>query len=74
LTPIRFTPITHFDPAVHKIDQQAKIYLQKASLDVQDMVPVEVTADGNCLYNAVICLGGTAVLTPSELKGMHLQY
>jgi hypothetical protein len=73
LIPVRFTPIVHFDPAVHKIDQHAKAYLQKASLDVRDMVPINVIGDGNCLYNSVTCLGGTTVLTPCELRGMHLQ-
>ncbi|CAF4995672.1 unnamed protein product, partial [Rotaria socialis] len=52
LTPIQFTPITHFDPKVHRVDQKAKLYLQQASLDVQNMITIEVAADGNCLYNS----------------------
>ncbi|CAF4206782.1 unnamed protein product, partial [Rotaria magnacalcarata] len=68
LTPINFTNITHFDPRVHKIDQKAKLYLRKAPLNVQNMVPIEVMADGNCLYNSIICLSGNAFLTHSELR------
>ncbi|CAM4822210.1 unnamed protein product [Rotaria magnacalcarata] len=68
LTPMQFTNITHFDPNVHKIDQEAKVYLQKAALDVQKMVPTNVIADGNCLYNSVTCLNETKLLTTSELR------
>ncbi|CAF2144359.1 unnamed protein product [Rotaria magnacalcarata] len=68
LTPIQFTPITHFDPKVHRVDQKAKLYLQQASLDVQNMIPIEVAADGNCLYNSIICLSGNTASTPSELR------
>ncbi|CAF5218299.1 unnamed protein product, partial [Rotaria magnacalcarata] len=35
LTPIQFTSISHFDPKVHKVEQEAKLYLQQTSLDVQ---------------------------------------
>ncbi|CAF3269398.1 unnamed protein product [Rotaria socialis] len=68
LTPIQFTPITHFDPKVHRVDQKAKLYLQQASLDVQNMITIEVAADGNCLYNSIICLSGNTASTPSELR------
>ncbi|CAF1641912.1 unnamed protein product [Rotaria magnacalcarata] len=68
LTPIQFTPITHFDPKVHRVDQKAKLYLQQASLDVQNMITIEVAADGNGLYNSIICLSGNTTSTPSELR------
>ncbi|CAF4642776.1 unnamed protein product, partial [Rotaria socialis] len=68
LTPIQFTPITHFDPKVHRVDQKANLYLQQASLDVQNMIAIEVAADGNCLYNSIICLSGNTASTPSELR------
>ncbi|CAF4286258.1 unnamed protein product, partial [Rotaria magnacalcarata] len=68
LTPIQFTPVTHFDLKVHRVDQEAKLYLQQASLDVQNMIPIEVAADGNCLYNSIICLSGNIALTSSELR------
>ncbi|CAF4603569.1 unnamed protein product, partial [Rotaria socialis] len=68
LTPIQFTPITHFDPKVHRVDQKAKLYLQQASLDVQSMITIEVAADGNCLYNSIIYLSGNTLSTPSELR------
>ncbi|CAF2088218.1 unnamed protein product, partial [Rotaria magnacalcarata] len=72
LTPIQFTPITHFDLKVHRVDQEAKLYLQQASLDVQNMIPIEVAADGNCLYNSIICLSGNIALTSSELRVRNL--
>ncbi|CAF4618266.1 unnamed protein product, partial [Rotaria magnacalcarata] len=68
LTPIQFAPITRFDPKVHRVDQKANLYLQQASLDVQSMITIEVAADGNCLYNSIICLSGNTVSTPSELR------
>ncbi|CAF2182230.1 unnamed protein product, partial [Rotaria magnacalcarata] len=68
LTPIQFTPVAHFDSKVHKVDQEAKLYLQQTSLDVQNMIPIEVAADGNCLYNSIMCLSGSTALTPSELR------
>ncbi|CAF2150654.1 unnamed protein product [Rotaria magnacalcarata] len=73
LTPIQFTPVAHFDSKVHKVDQEAKLYLQQTSLDVQNMIPIEVAADGNCLYNSIMCLSGSTALTPSELRGKYLQ-
>ncbi|CAF4952261.1 unnamed protein product, partial [Rotaria magnacalcarata] len=68
LTPIQFTSISHFDPKVHKVEQEAKLYLQQTSLDVQNMIPIEVAADGNCLYNSIIRLSGNTASTPSELR------
>ncbi|CAF1021874.1 unnamed protein product, partial [Rotaria magnacalcarata] len=68
LTRIQFTPVSHFDPRVHKVDQEAKLYLQQASLDVQNMVPIQTTADGNCLYDSIRCLSGGTALTLSELR------
>ncbi|CAF4622447.1 unnamed protein product [Rotaria socialis] len=68
LTPIQFTPVTHFDLKIHRVDQEAKLYLQQAPLDVQNMIPIEVAADGNCLYNSIICLSGNTASTPSELR------
>ncbi|CAF1501115.1 unnamed protein product, partial [Rotaria magnacalcarata] len=62
LTPIQFTPVAHFDSEIHKVDQEAKLYLQQASLDVQNMIPIEVAADGNCLYNSIMCLSGMRTL------------
>ncbi|CAF1507417.1 unnamed protein product, partial [Adineta ricciae] len=68
LTPIQFTPITYFDPTVHRIDEQARIYLEKGCLGIQNKVPIEVFADGNCLYHSIICLNGGRDLTVSELR------
>ncbi|CAF4505806.1 unnamed protein product, partial [Rotaria socialis] len=32
------------------------------------MIPIEVAADDNCLYNSIICLSGNTASTPSELR------
>ncbi|CAF5029718.1 unnamed protein product, partial [Rotaria magnacalcarata] len=32
------------------------------------MITIEVAADGNCLYNSIICLSGNTASTPSELR------
>ncbi len=71
LTPVEFNPITLFDPTVHKIDQHAKVYLENGCVDIQGMVPIDVIADGNCLYHSIICLNGTTNLTVNELRGIH---
>ena len=64
-------PVTQFDPIVHRVDQEAKLYLQKTSLNFQNMVPIEVAADGNCLYNSIVCLSESTMLTASELRGKY---
>jgi len=73
LTPIRFAPITHFNPVIHKVDQEAKLYLQRTSLDVQNTISIDVIANGNCLYNSIICLTGDTVLTSCELRSKYFQ-
>ena len=73
MIPIQFTPVAYFDSEIHKVDEEAKLYLQQTSLDVQNMIPIEVAADGNCLYNSIMCLSGRTALTPSELRGKYLQ-
>lgn len=71
LTPIEFTPITHFNPLIHRIDKEAKLYLKQTSSDMENMIPVDVVGDGNCLYNSMICLSGSNILTPTELRGIY---
>ena len=71
MTPIQFMLVTQFDPKVHRVDQEAKLYLQRTSLNFQNMIPIEVTADGNCLYNSIMCLSESTALTPSELRGKY---
>lgn len=71
MIPFQFTPIVYFDPNVHEIDRCAKSYLEKASADVRNMIPVEVRADGNCLYHSIICLNGATAVTTIELRGIN---
>ena len=69
MTPINFTPIIQFNPEIHKIDQEATLYLQRTSPGIDNLVPINVAADGNCLYHSIICLSGRTALTSSELRG-----
>ena len=54
----------------HLVDAVAKTYLRKATDDVQHLIPVEVIADGNCLYNSIILLMNNSMMTTSELRGI----
>ena len=72
--PIKFTSVTHFNPAVHKVDHEAISYLQQTFSDLQNMIPVKVSGNENCFCNSIICLNGITVLTPSELRGRYLQH
>jgi hypothetical protein len=59
-----------FDETKHVVDMAAKEYLQKATGDVQDLVPVEVNPDGNCLYGSILLLMNNRMVTTSELRGI----
>ena len=49
-------------------------YVGKAANDVRHLVPVEVAADGNCLYHSIVLLMDTTVVTASELRGMTIRF
>ena len=74
LPPIQLSPVTYFDPEIHRIDQEAKLYLQQTPSEVQNMIPISVIEDGNCLYNSIMCISGSAALTATELRGIYLQH
>ncbi|CAF1424611.1 unnamed protein product [Rotaria sordida] len=46
----------------------AKKYLEKATGDVHHLVPIEVLADGNCLYKSIVLLMDNPAVTTSELR------
>lgn len=37
------------------------------------MSPIDVPADGNCLYHSIASLDAAAILTARELRGMSLK-
>jgi len=61
-----------FDETKHVVDVIAKEYLEKATGDVHHLIPVEVIADGNCLYHSVVLLMNNPTVTASELRGMEI--
>ncbi|CAF4217031.1 unnamed protein product, partial [Adineta steineri] len=68
MSPLEFRPYGVFDDRIHVVDLIAKEYLEKASADVQHLIPVDVDADGNGLYHSVILLMNDSTLTASELR------
>jgi hypothetical protein len=70
MIPFQYHPIQVFDEAKHTVDMVAKEYLEKATGDMHHLVPVEVIADGNCLYHSIVLLMNNPVVTASELRGI----
>ncbi|CAF1498257.1 unnamed protein product [Adineta steineri] len=68
MPPLEFRPHGVLDDRIHVVDLIAKEYLEKASADVQHLIPVDVDADGNGLYHSIILLMNDAILTASELR------
>ncbi|CAF3376885.1 unnamed protein product, partial [Rotaria socialis] len=68
MIPIKFNPDQVFDERKHLVDAVAKTYLRKVTDDVQHLIPVEVVADGNCLYNSILLLMNNSMITTSELR------
>ncbi|CAF3848636.1 unnamed protein product [Rotaria sp. Silwood1] len=66
--PLQFRPTQVFDETKHVVDGVAKKYLEKATGDVHHLVPIEVLADGNCLYNSIVLLMNHPAVTTSELR------
>ena len=72
MAPIQFHPNQVFDETKHVVDAIAKKYLEKATGDVQHLVPVQVIADGNCLYHSIVLLMNNPAVTASELRGIQI--
>ncbi|CAF1489052.1 unnamed protein product [Adineta ricciae] len=66
--PFEFHPIDVFDVRKHVVDVVAKRYLEKATDDVRHLIPVNVLADGNCLYNSIVLLMNDSAVTAEELR------
>ncbi len=74
MIPLQFHPIQVFDETKHVVDVVAKEYLEKATGNVHHFVPVEVIADGNCLYHSIVLLMNNPAVTTSELRGMYVYF
>ena len=72
VAPLQFHPVKVFDETKHVIDVVAKEYLEKSSDDVQHLCPVDVPANGNCLYHSIQRLIDNLTVTTDELRGMMI--
>ena len=70
MTPIDFRPVQSFDGNRHRVDPVAKLYLEKINDCPNDLLPVMVMADRNCLYNSMILLMGDPTIGVAELRGL----
>lgn len=70
MIPLQFQPTQTFNETKHVTDVIAKEYLDKANSDVRHLVPVKVTADGNCLYHSIVLLMNNPSVTTDELRGI----
>ncbi|CAF1667127.1 unnamed protein product, partial [Adineta ricciae] len=68
MRPLQFYPTYVFDETKHVVDVVAKEYLDKATVDIHHLVPVDVPGDGNCLYNSIVLLMNNPLVTASELR------
>jgi len=68
--PFQFQPIDVFDETKHTVDVVAQEYLEKATVDMHHLIPVDVPADGNCLYHSVVVLMNNSLVTVNELRGI----
>jgi hypothetical protein len=71
---LEFYPNQIFDENKHRSDAVAMEYVEKAANDVRHLVPADVLADRNCLYNSIVLLMDSAVVTASELRGMEIRF
>ncbi|CAF1120706.1 unnamed protein product [Didymodactylos carnosus] len=70
MAPLSYTPTTHFDACLHKLDTVAQVYLSKCNLsNLLDLIPIESIGDGNCLYNSIL----TLMPSPSEIIAEELR-
>ena len=74
MTPISFHPIRIFDETKHEVDVVAMEYVQKATDDVRHLIPVNVSSDGNCLYQSMVLLIDNPLITVIELRGMSILF
>jgi len=69
MIPFQFYPTHVFDETKHVVDVVAKEYLEKATGDIHHLIPVDVLADGNCLYHSIVVLMNNSLVAASELRG-----
>ncbi|CAF4921521.1 unnamed protein product [Rotaria socialis] len=68
MTRIHFHPNQVFDESKYVIDVVAKEYLEKATDNVDHLIPVEVSGDGNCLHGSILLLMNNPMVMTSELR------
>jgi len=74
MVPLQFHPNQVFDETKHRVDVVAKKYLEKATTDVRHLIPIDVTADGNCLYHSMCLLMNNSSVTTDELRGINIYF
>ena len=70
MIPLQLQSTQTFNKEKHVVDVIAKEYFDKANSDVRHLVPVKVTADGNCLYHSIVLLMNNPSVTTDELRGI----
>ena len=73
-SPISFTPKQVFDENEHCVDVVAKEYLKKVTGRIHHLVPIKVSADGNCLYHSILLLMNNSMVTTNELRGIEIDF
>jgi hypothetical protein len=74
MIPLQFHPTQVFDETKHVVDVVAKEYLKKATDDMHHLIPVDVPADGNCLYHSMVLLMNDPSVTTNELRGIQIYF
>ena len=75
MVPLRIIPSIEFDDTKHIIDVVAQKYLKQASKSVQHLVPVQILADGNCLFSSIASIMPDSHISAVELRGsLHSLY
>lgn len=74
MAPLEINLSVTFDDTKHIVDLVAKEYLKRASISIQNFIPVKVVADGNCLFNSIISLALDSNVSAIELRGLSSSF
>jgi hypothetical protein len=70
MEPLELIPPIEFDIRKHTVDNVAQTYLAQASKNVQYLIPIKSSGDGNCLFNSIVSLMPDSGVSASELRGL----
>jgi hypothetical protein len=70
MEPLELIPPIEFDIRKHTVDNVAQTYLAQASKNVQYLIPIKSSGDGNCLFNSIVSLMPDSDVSGSELRGL----